>query len=82
MSSLVRPQLVPDGFREPALQVLFDGAVQGEAHLLQQEVHLHAHKSQPVLRIPIRRIHMFLGLPDPDPLVGDMDPDPPNIKQK
>ncbi len=22
------------------------------------------------------RIHMFLGLPDPDPLVRDMDPDP------
>jgi hypothetical protein len=29
-------------------------------------------------RIRIRRIHMFLGLPDPhpDPLVRDMDPDP------
>ncbi len=27
----------------------------------------------PVLRI---RIHMFLGLPDPDPLVRGMDPDP------
>ena len=26
-----------------------------------------------VLRI---RIHMFLGLPDPDPLVRGMDPDP------
>ncbi len=27
---------------------------------------------------PIRRIHMFLGLldPDPDPLVRGMDPDP------
>jgi hypothetical protein len=33
---------------------------------------------QPVLRIRIRihRIHMFLGLPDPDPLVRGMDPDP------
>ncbi len=32
---------------------------------------------------PIRiRIHMFLGLPDPDPLVRDMDPDPSIIKQK
>jgi hypothetical protein len=32
----------------------------------------------PVLRIRIRihRIHMFLGLPDPDPLVRGMDPDP------
>ncbi len=30
------------------------------------------------------RIHMFLGLPDPDPLVRGMDPDPdPSvIKQK
>jgi hypothetical protein len=41
---------------------------------------------EPVLRIriQIRRIHMFLGLPDPhpDPLVKYMDPDPPIIKQK
>jgi hypothetical protein len=29
-----------------------------------------------VLRILIHRIHMFLGLPDPDPLVRCMDPDP------
>ncbi len=28
---------------------------------------------QAVLRI---RIHMFLGLPDPDPLIRGMDPDP------
>ncbi len=44
---------------------------------------------KPVLRI---RIHMFLGLPDPDPLVRGMvpdpdtaldpDPDPPIIMQK
>jgi hypothetical protein len=34
------------------------------------------------LRIRIRRIHMFLGLPDPDPLVRDTDPDPSIIKQK
>ncbi len=33
----------------------------------------------PVLRI---RIHMFLGLPDPDPLVRGMDPDPSIIMQK
>jgi hypothetical protein len=33
-----------------------------------------------VLRI--RRIHMFLGLPDPDPLVRGMDPGPSIIKQK
>jgi hypothetical protein len=31
---------------------------------------------QAVLRIRIHRIHMFFGLPDPDPLVRGMDPDP------
>jgi hypothetical protein len=31
---------------------------------------------EPVLRIRIHRIHMFLGHPDPDPLVRGMDPDP------
>ncbi len=36
-----------------------------------------------VLRIQIRS-HMFLGLPDPDPLVRgtDPDPDPSTIKHK
>jgi hypothetical protein len=29
-----------------------------------------------VFRIRIHRIHVFLGLPDPDPLVRGMDPDP------
>jgi hypothetical protein len=28
------------------------------------------------IRIRIHRIHMFLGLLDPDPLVRGMDPDP------
>jgi hypothetical protein len=28
------------------------------------------------------RIHIFLGLPDPDPLVRGMDPDPSIIEQK
>ena len=39
---------------------------------------------RPVLRIRIRRIHMFLGLldPDPDPLVRGTDLDPFIIKQK
>jgi hypothetical protein len=41
---------------------------------------------RPVLRIRIRRIHMFLGLTDPDLLVRDTDPapdpDPSIIKQK
>jgi hypothetical protein len=31
---------------------------------------------RPVLRIRIHRIHMFLSLPDPDPPVRGMDPDP------
>ncbi len=35
--------------------------------------------SSPVFRI---WIHMFLGLPDTDPLVRGMDPDPSIIKQK
>jgi hypothetical protein len=35
-----------------------------------------------LLRIRIRRIHVFLGLPDPDPLVRDTNPDPFIIKQK
>ncbi len=40
------------------------------------------------IRIQIRQIHMFLGFPDPDPLVRDTDPDldpaldPPIIMQK
>jgi hypothetical protein len=34
--------------------------------------------SEAVLRI---RIHVFLGLPDPDPLVRGMDPDPSIIMQ-
>jgi hypothetical protein len=39
---------------------------------------------QPVLRIRIRirRVRMFLGLLDPDPLVRGVDPDPSIIKQK
>jgi hypothetical protein len=38
--------------------------------------------SQSVLRIRIRRISMFLGLLDPDPLVRGMDSDPSIIKEK
>jgi hypothetical protein len=33
-------------------------------------------KKRTVLGIRIRRIRMFLGLPDPDPLVRGTDPDP------
>ncbi len=48
----------------------------------------HFSKFLPLLRIRIRRIHMFLGLldpdPYPDPLVRGTDPDqdPSIIKQK
>jgi hypothetical protein len=38
-------------------------------------------EEKPVLQIRIR-IHMFLGILDPDPLVRGMDPDPSIIKQK
>ncbi len=37
----------------------------------------------PVLGIQIRRIRMFLGLPDPDSLVRGMAPDPdPSLSHK
>ncbi len=35
-----------------------------------------------VLRIRIRRIHIFFGLLDPNPFARGMDPDPFIIKQK
>jgi hypothetical protein len=35
-----------------------------------------------VMRIRIFRFHMFLDLPDPDPLVRYTDPDPSIIKKK
>ena len=46
--------------------------------------HIDRPHPQAVLRIQIQRIHMFLGLPDPNPLVRgvDPDPDPSIIKQK
>ncbi len=34
------------------------------------------------LVMAVIRIHMFLGLPDPNLLVKGMDPDPSIIKQK
>jgi hypothetical protein len=44
---------------------------------------IQIHRIQ-IHRIQIHRIHMFLGLPDPNPLVTGVDPDPnpPIIKQK
>jgi hypothetical protein len=52
----------------------------GEDH--QQHLTMKKQVLLTVLRIRIHRIHMFLGLPDPDPLVGGMDPDPSIIMQK
>ncbi len=51
------------------------GFIEGTPHLLWHE---------PVLRIRIRRIHMFSGRSDPNlyPLFRDTDPDPSIIKQK
>jgi hypothetical protein len=46
------------------------------------ELESQIHVLVPVLRIRNRRIHMFLGLPDPDLLVRDTDQDPSIIKQK
>ena len=43
---------------------------------ISRATNLYKLHSKAVLRIRIRRIHMFLGLPDPDPLVRDTDPDP------
>jgi hypothetical protein len=43
---------------------------------LHQNVIDPQHCFSAVYRIRIHRIHMFLGLPDPDPLVRCMDPDP------
>ncbi len=34
------------------------------------------------LQLAVFRIHMFLDLRDPDPLIRGMDPDPSIIKQK
>jgi hypothetical protein len=48
-------------------------------------VGIHGKPTEPDLFSSVlRRIRMFLGLPDPDPLVRDMDPDqdPSIIKQK
>jgi hypothetical protein len=44
--------------------------------------HIDRPHPQAVLRIRIHRIHMFLGLPDPNPLVRGVDPDPSIIMLK
>jgi hypothetical protein len=54
-------------------------------HYLQSKTSIiYNQQRSPVLRIRIHRIHMFLGLLDPDPdlLIRGMDPDPSIIKQK
>ncbi len=56
--------------------------------LVPEENHRVVEQAVLRIRIRIRRIRMFLGLPDQDPLVRDMDPDmdpdpgqdPSNIK--
>jgi hypothetical protein len=64
--------LVPDGIRFLALLLIL--------HMTGVDKSI-----KPVLwiRIRIHRIHMFLGLPDPDPPVRGMDPDPdPSINMQ
>jgi hypothetical protein len=69
------------------------GLLKGPTFCLQHADAVPNHGNHtPVLRIRIRRIRMFLGLPDPHPLVTSMDtapdpvpvpaPDPSIIKQK
>ncbi len=41
--------------------------------------HKHVFFPLPMLRIRIRRIRVFSGLPDPDPLIRGKDPDPPTV---
>jgi hypothetical protein len=69
------------------LHVLRSHGVPHPPQLLHHRVHFQGTQQNTlplVLRIRIHRIHMFLGLldPDPDPLVRGTDPDPSIIKQK
>ncbi len=74
--------MIPRGF----LRRLIDGA----DHSLDAERDLGIHLVPvngpllqiSVLRIRIRMIHIFLDLPDPDPLGRDTDLDPSIFKQK
>ncbi len=43
---------------------------------VQNKLRIRNNAQKAVLRIRIRRVCMFLGLLDPDPLVRGMDPDP------
>ncbi len=80
-SDKVRSVLDPEGFikgLDPDLtfQVIQD-LTTGCWHSPPSRRHEDREKSfEPVFRIRIHRIHMFLGLLDPDPLVRGMDPDP------
>ncbi len=49
-----------------------DKVIEGGGELLFQLFYTCTYYSTAVFRI-----HMFLGLPDPDPLVTGMDPNPP-----
>ncbi len=75
-----RPGCGPPAGRPPS------GARTRSTVLLHSEPRHQTRITQAVLRIRIRRIHMFLGLPDPNPLVRDTDTnqdlDPSIIKQK
>jgi hypothetical protein len=59
-----------DGFSKFHLYVCAAFLIRWKADLEQKK------DFQAVFRIRIHRIHMFLGLPDPDPSVRGMDPDP------
>ncbi len=68
-----------DGTGEESAGATLHRAAQAAAQVTTQES-TFPYQYNPVLRIRIRRIHMFLGLPDP--LVRDTNPDPSIIKQK
>jgi hypothetical protein len=58
--------------------------IKGHVYYILNIIFIWRRAYKPVLRIRIRRIHMFLGfpVPHPDTLIRDMDPDPSIIKQK
>ncbi len=74
------PEHVPDGARQRR------GQARHHAHALRRRAQDHTRGNYTQVRVlivfRIHRIHMFLGLPDPDSLVRGMDPDPSVIKQK
>jgi hypothetical protein len=61
------PTWLVDGFAEDSLRHVTETLGK-----LKNEIHFIAH----FFKTAVLRIHMFLGLQDPDPLVRGMDPDP------